>query len=696
MAFSSELLARLELSRKQVFNQIQREDRVGSWIYACDTSEYWWSDQVYRIYGLDHKTPLTPALFLDQVHEGDKNLVKSAFEAVMRGKPYHFVHRVRVNGRVKWLEQNGRLYDGKRRAVPYVLGSVRDVTAAVEKERRLEERRADYAAITQYLAETTDTTNIGAIVASAKRTIRRRMDVVIIAVFVREGERVSRVIPQGMDPLQAFLFQQIQDFVGYQAVMEGKRQMCSAANYPTALGRAALEEMGGKSVVALPIKHGGVTIGALSIVTRHTGGLERAEDEFCRTICGYLSNQLNNALLYARLKQELALRVSLESDRDVIFNESVDFISIIDSDGCFTQINPAFAARLGYTQEALMGRSVFDFIFPEDRNYAWQVFSGLAKTGVVRGFRNRFVCQGGEIGYLENNLKYMEDSGRCIAIARDLTGQREMEARNILLEETVAFERTKSEFFAGLSHEFKTPLNIILSTLDLVRLKSRKEDEARFQSQYEKFFEYAYQNCYKLLRLSSNLLDASRMESGYYSLHMVQTRLDALLRGTVEAAEVYANARSVSLGFDGPEAWLACDEDAVERILLNLLSNAIKNNHPGGRVWVTLTEEPTLFRVTVEDNGVGIPAESLPTIFHKFMTSRNPISGQREGSGIGLSLVKSLTELHGGNVTAESQVGTGSRFTFTLARNLAPQREAERPSTDAMASVVRLELSDVK
>lgn len=691
-----DIFSALHLQPHDIFSQVQRESQAGTWLYACDTGRYWWSDQVYQIYGLPRTTPLEADLFLRQMEAEDQPQARDAFAAVLEGQPYHLVHRIRVKGKVKWLEQRGRLHRGKPGAAPYVLGTVRDVTDFKQRDQQLEAKQANFAAITDYLAETTDTTDLSAIVSSVKRTIRKRMDVLIIAVFARRGDQIVRVIPQVMDPMQAFLFQDVQEFVGYRSVQTGKRQVCPAADYPSALGRATLEEMGGQCVTALPIRHGRITIGALSLVTRHPGALTREENEFCRTICGYLANQLYNALLYERLKQELALRTRLESDREVIFNESVDFIAIIEADGRFSQINPAFAARLGSAPETLVGRLVFDFIHPEDRDYAWNVFLSLPDKGLVRGFHTRFLCGDGQVCHFENNLKYTAESRSIIAIARDMTGQREMEARNALLEQTVAFERSKSAFFTGLSHEFKTPLNIILTTLNLIELKSIQEDEDRFHRDYQRFFSYAYQNCYKLLRLSTNLLDASRLENSLYRLHLTTNCLDNLLRRITETAGAYVAARGLSLDYQGTQAPpLAFDATSVARIVLNLLSNAVKNSRSGGRIHLSLTQAADMLQVTVADEGMGIPPKELPHIFDKFMSSHHTAAGLREGSGLGLSLVRSLVELHGGTVTVESQVEQGTQVSFTLPTGLRPATE-RGPFTDGdLSALARLELSDV-
>lgn len=701
------LVNKLGLSSRHVFNQWQRQGQTGTWLYDCDSRQYWWSDQTYRIYGLPLNSRLSIPLLKEKIHPDDIEQVKSSFLQVLNGGKCHILHRIVNGGRIRWVEQNCRLYSGAKGRSAYVAGMVRDITTLQEEKLRLESRRADLAAINNYLAETTDTTDLRSIVSSVKHTIRQRMDVSVIAVFVRQGERITRVIPRGMDPMRIFMFQDVRDFIGYHAVISGQRQFCCREEYPNLWGQEALSSAGGESVTALPIKHGRKTIGALSLVLRRRSDLSREEREFCRAICGYLSNQLYCSLLYDQLKCELALRRRLESDREVIFNESVDYISIIDSEGRFAQINPAFAKRLGQSPQALIGQSIFDFIHPEDRPYAHYTLGLLPAKGVVRGLCNRYLYGDGQVGYLENNLKYMEETGDTIAIARDVTDQRQMEALNTALEDSIAVEKMKSQLFAGISHEFKTPLNIILSSLDLLRMKSQQENPALYESSYAKYMNYAYENCFKLLRLATNLLDASRMESNYYQINPVRCELSSLLREIVASARVYAEASGIRLSYHPArqeETWLYCDEDGIDRIVLNLISNAIKNTAPGGGIDVYFQEEESVCRVTVADNGQGISPELLPCVFEKFRTEATAMSGRQGGTGLGLSLVKTLVQLHGGWITAESEPGKGSRFSFTIAKNLLPIDDGGSPARGGcleaqrlnLAAHVKMELSNLK
>ncbi len=700
MKKKSVLLDRLRLSPDRFYSQSQRVGGVGTWIYICGTGEYWWSPAAYTLYGLPKTSCSRQDGFMSSIIPEDRPGVEEAFRGLLRGEPYRVTYRAQVRGKQKWLEQKGRLYSGPKHPVPYVMGMVRDVTDLKTEQLRLENKRANFAAITDYLAETTDTTDLKAIVASVKSTLRRRLEVIAISVFVKRGDEVERVSPEG-DPLPAFLFQDVRDFIGYRAAQSGKFQSCLIADYPNRLGRETLETAGGKRIFAVPIRHGKAVIGALSVVLKKEEKLTGEEREFYRTICGHLSNQLNSALLYEQLTRELALRTRLESDRDVIFNESVDFISIIDKDGAFLQINPAFARRLGFSPEGLVGRSVFDFIHPDDRPFARYTFDQLPKRKVIRGFYNRFLCRDEEIGYLENNLKYMDETGNTIAIARDVTNLREAEARNTDLEQSIAMEKMKSDFFSSLSHEFKTPLNIILSSLDLMRMKQEREDKVHFQETYEKFFDYAYQNCYRLLRLSSNLLDSSRIDTQFLCLEPVDRELVTLLGDIVESAQCYAQERDIALTFTcrlAGEAWARCDEGGLDRIVLNLLSNAIKHTPAGGHISVELESAGGFYKVTVTDDGSGISPDFLPHIFDKFRTERTGLSERQGGSGIGLFLVKSMVALHGGTVWAESTPGKGSRFSFTLPKGCCAAESGSAETCFGGESYrvrAKLELSDL-
>lgn len=188
---------------------------------------------------------------------------------------------------------------------------------------------------------------------------------------------------------------------------------------------------------------------------------------------------------------------------------------------------------------------------------------------------------------------------------------------------------------ALLSHEFKTPLTVVLSSLQLLRRRLCRPGKD-IADGVEKYLDYAEQNLYKTLRLAANILDAQ-----YADVKNVQTEeytdLAAALAETVEGARPYAQACGVTLRFEnrskGP-CGLLCDTQRLDRIVLNLLSNALKHTPRGGAVFVLLERDGLYARIVVEDDGCGIPEQALPHLFEKFWRGQ----GERGGSGLGLYL----------------------------------------------------------
>lgn len=227
-------------------------------------------------------------------------------------------------------------------------------------------------------------------------------------------------------------------------------------------------------------------------------------------------------------------------------------------------------------------------------------------------------------------------------------------------------------FFTNMSHELKTPLAVILSGIDF--LTASLSDDL-FQSEIcSKTLVISKKNSLRLLRIINNMLDLTKFDSGYMKLNLKNIDLKKSLHDIVESVQVYAHEKQINLVFDSDEnSFLTVvDESKFERIILNLLSNAIKFTQPQGRINVTLhyslKEEKII--LTVKDNGIGIPKDKQRVIFDRFIQADNSLSRRSEGCGLGLSLVKSLVELHGGRIWVESMPGIGSKFSFELPARL--------------------------
>ena len=207
------------------------------------------------------------------------------------------------------------------------------------------------------------------------------------------------------------------------------------------------------------------------------------------------------------------------------------------------------------------------------------------------------------------------------------------------------------------------------------------------------------QNSYRLLRLVNNLIDISRIDIGYYKLQLSNNNIIKIIEDITLSVAEYVQDKNINLLFDTEveEVILACDPDKIERVILNLLSNSIKYTDNGGNIYVYLKKVDNQVIVSVKDSGVGIPKDKLNLIFERFGQANNILSRRCEGSGIGLSLVKSIIEMHGGNISVVSELGKGSEFIFNLPINILEEENVivDCDNSDYHIEKCNIEFSDI-
>lgn len=230
--------------------------------------------------------------------------------------------------------------------------------------------------------------------------------------------------------------------------------------------------------------------------------------------------------------------------------------------------------------------------------------------------------------------------------------------------------RVKSRFFANISHEFRTPLTLILGPLEDYMARA-KDAETRND------FSTMHRNAQRLLQLINQLLDLSRLESGRMTLQARRGDFENLLRGLVMSFSSLAEQRQIKLHFSSTVDPVLLeqfyfDHDKIEKIFINLLSNAFKFTPSGGEIGVKISivnrQSPgrKYVSITVEDSGPGIPEADLPHIFERFYQADPGIRYDQQGSGIGLALARELVEAHHGQITVDSEFGRGSAFSIYL------------------------------
>lgn len=416
-------------------------------------------------------------------------------------------------------------------------------------------------------------------------------------------------------------------------------------------------------------------------------------------ICGKMA-LCEESVVY--MDMEKALKESEESFKSV-FNYSAAGMSITSLDGRMLKVNHALCDIMGYSEEELTGIKFHKISHPVDCeidvSYLAQVLEGKIPSYQME---KRFIHKDGHIiwGVLSVSAvrNYNGAPLYIIAQVQDITSIKQA-------DEALLYDRLRTEFFANISHELRTPINIIFSTLQLFELFIKHN---LFESSMQDIIRHMgvmKQNCYRLIRLINNIIEATKIDAGFYNLSLHNLDIIQIVEGITSSVADYIKSKGLCIQFCShlENKIIACDPDKIERIMLNLLSNAVKFSKAQGIINVLLLEENNCIVILVRDNGIGIEKENLETIFQRFRQADTSFTRSYEGSGIGLSLVKSLVEQHGGSISVQSDYGTGSTFTIKLPVRLVNDNPGDIKGTaakinnlkDSRIERINIEFSDI-
>lgn len=285
-----------------------------------------------------------------------------------------------------------------------------------------------------------------------------------------------------------------------------------------------------------------------------------------------------------------------------------------------------------------------------------------------------------------------------LLVARDISSRKQIEQLEEDIETTREFNRILTEFFSNISHELKTPLNVILGSVQMLGLAADQETSRESDIKLNKYLKIMKQNCYRLLRLVNNLIDLSKFDSGYIKPNLTSHNIVSIVEEITLSVADYIEDKGVELIFDTDteEKIMAFDVDKIERVMLNLLSNAVKFTVPGDKIMVNVIDNKDYVTISVKDTGVGIPEDKLSLIFDRFGQVDKTLTRNREGSGIGLALVKSLVDMHEGSIRVISTYGEGTEFIISIPYKLVEKEEIhEILQYQSKVERISIEFSDI-
>jgi PAS domain S-box-containing protein len=379
------------------------------------------------------------------------------------------------------------------------------------------------------------------------------------------------------------------------------------------------------------------------------------------------------------------LTAIIESAEDAIISKTLD--------GIITSWNKGAEHLFGYTAEEIIGKPVVILIPPDHEDEEPGILERLRRGERIEHYETQRVRKDGtliEVSLTVSQIKKAD--GTVIGaskIARDITKRKQAEARlqealrqaQEARQQAEEASRLKDEFLATVSHELRTPLTSMMGWIGMLRHGKLEEETAR------KAMETIDRNVKSQAQLVEDLLDISRIVSGKMHLNVRPVEPSSIINAAVDAIRHAAEAKNIRLQMivDPSTGAVAGDYERLQQVVWNLLSNAVKFTPKGGRVEVRLERVESNVEVTVSDNGKGIRPEFLPFVFERFSQADGSTTRAYGGLGVGLAIVKSIVEQHGGTVRASSEgEDQGASFTVSLpVKEVEPSRQPREPSERA-------------
>lgn len=430
-------------------------------------------------------------------------------------------------------------------------------------------------------------------------------------------------------------------------------------------------------------------------------GFESEEGYLEETIKSPYFDENNEIKGIIGLTRDISYKKAIEyrlKKNDKMFFEVLNYLDdvVIIKEGEKTiYVNHAFEKLYGlnckelYKEKSMIVK--LDRIHPEDRYKFNNIDYGdffMERARIIRADNEvRTVL------FRANSIKNENgESIRRIIVINDITDN---------IEKSNEMEKLRMEFFANISHEFKTPVNLIYSALQLLELKLKNNIGGDVES-YINYIKIAQQNVFRLLKLINNLIDSTKLEAGFFNINIKNHDIVSCVEDITMSICEFAEKNKISITFDTEEEEkiIAFDLNHLERILLNILSNSIKFNRENGNIDVNMGFDEKYVNISIKDTGIGIPKDKIGLLFDRFKKINNRLTKVNEGSGIGLFIANELVKINGGEIKVNSELGEGTEFIIKM-----PIKRFENEVLDEIAltscerenreELYKIELSDI-
>lgn len=353
-----------------------------------------------------------------------------------------------------------------------------------------------------------------------------------------------------------------------------------------------------------------------------------------------------------------------------LYNKFIDFVPdgiLVIRDKKIEFANNTFLNMLEIDDEnKILNMSIFDIVDKEYHTILTSRITNVKDTILEVPQQYEFVWEKKKRWVEVVSLLVNDESGEyMISTIRNIEDRKKAEEAEQLLELKKKEEKMKNEFFTNISHELRTPINVIYSALQVENqyLNNNNND---IIIKYNKIIR---QNCLRLIRLINNIIDITRIEADFFKIILSVENIVKVIEDITMSIIPYVESKKITLLFDTEieEAYVMCDSDLIERIMLNILSNAVKYGKKDGIIEVYISKSSSnSISISIKDDGIGIPNEMKEKIYDRFLKVDSSLSRKTEGSGIGLALVKQFVEMNKGTISFHSELNIGTEFKITF------------------------------
>lgn len=365
--------------------------------------------------------------------------------------------------------------------------------------------------------------------------------------------------------------------------------------------------------------------------------------------------------------------------KEVIERESLKYKTLLEfmPDGIIvsygtkvSMVNNTLCSMLGidnYDKSLIIGKRLEDIIDISYHKKLTDRFSCPDRSFLSKPEEYEILYNDKKIDTEISTLFFYDNEGEefSLSVVRDITDRKKAKKIEALLRQKEQEDLIKNEFFSNISHELRTPINVIYSAIQLENMYSSKGD-------YKSLIKYndsIKQNCLRLIRIVNNIIDVTKIESSFLKPTFKVQNIVSIIEDITLSVVSYCEYKNIKIVFDTDyeELYVNCDENLLERILLNILSNSVKYGNENGHIYVNVYKNHDgNVSIAIKDDGIGIPPELQEKVFERFEKVDKSTSRNSEGSGIGLYLVKLLVHLQNGTISMKSAVNKGTEITLSF------------------------------